>query len=255
MGLLVILPVVAEDGPAFVEMAAVTHELVPEIVPDLMAEMSDQRAIGLVHELASLFTFRVVRLAQRDRDHAVVVSCHDLRAGGVRIVREEVEDQRFGGRLRVDALDEAELEQGIEEAVLRSLDLCARRCAGRHCRAPERDGLCRQAAHMLLARARIDKPVADAERGVSAKPVAGVVDPQRGPGVAYAVGCWFERAQGRRVWPEPQRAKASLAAGVFEEQDLRAALAGKQTHERARAGAKHLKAGPFSLVPPIARDR
>ena len=47
--LAIVLPLVAEHGTERVEGAAVGDEPVPVIVADLMAEMAQQRAVGLAH--------------------------------------------------------------------------------------------------------------------------------------------------------------------------------------------------------------
>jgi hypothetical protein len=46
----IIPAIVAEDGSAALDMAAIAHELVPIIMSNFMPEMAEQRAIWLAHE-------------------------------------------------------------------------------------------------------------------------------------------------------------------------------------------------------------
>jgi len=94
--LVVIHGIVAEHGAAGVQLAAVTHQHVPEIVPDLVAEVTEQGPVGLAHRQPPPFALDVVGLRQRDRDQAVVVPRHHL-LPRCRIVGEEIEDQAMGG--------------------------------------------------------------------------------------------------------------------------------------------------------------
>ena len=61
----VILPLVAEHGAEAVQLPAVAHQNVPVIMPDLVAEMAEQRAIGLVHRGAAVLALGVVGFLQR----------------------------------------------------------------------------------------------------------------------------------------------------------------------------------------------
>ncbi len=56
----VIGPFVAERGAKRFEFAAVAHQTVPIIMPDLMAEMADQRAIGFAHRRAARLPLAIV---------------------------------------------------------------------------------------------------------------------------------------------------------------------------------------------------
>ena len=58
-GLRVILPIVAEECPAGVELAAVAQP-VPETVADLVAEVTQQGAVGFVHGDAPLLAGGVI---------------------------------------------------------------------------------------------------------------------------------------------------------------------------------------------------
>ena len=120
-GGLVIRLVVAEDRPAFGELAAVADEDVPVEVADLVAEMTEERAVGLAHRGTPRLALRIVSLGERDGDDALVMPGQHLRAVRSLAVGQKVEDQRFrafadGGARQV------ELEQRVEEAVLRGLD-------------------------------------------------------------------------------------------------------------------------------------
>lgn len=51
----------------------------PVIVPDLMAEMAEKRAIRLPHRTTPALALRVVGFGDVDRDQAVVVACENGR--------------------------------------------------------------------------------------------------------------------------------------------------------------------------------
>ena len=60
-------------------------------MPDLVPEMPEQRAIGLVHRHPQLLAMHVVALGEVDRDHPVVVAGHHLLLlAGQQVEREAV---------------------------------------------------------------------------------------------------------------------------------------------------------------------
>ena len=73
----IVPPLVAEDAAEFIEMRRVGDQPVPIIMPDLVAEMAEQRAIGLAHLIAAALALCVVGFGQIDRDDAVGMAGHD----------------------------------------------------------------------------------------------------------------------------------------------------------------------------------
>ena len=70
----VVWRLVAEGLAKRADPALVLDQPVPvEIMPDLMAKVADEGAVGLVHGLASRLALRVVGLGDVDRDEPVVV--------------------------------------------------------------------------------------------------------------------------------------------------------------------------------------
>ncbi len=92
-GLTVIGGIVTEHGAAFVELAAIAHQHVPEIMADLVAETAEQRAIGLAHLQPAPLALAPIGLGERDRDQAIVMAGQDFLAA-VGIVGEVIEDPR-----------------------------------------------------------------------------------------------------------------------------------------------------------------
>src|SRR5262249_51578483 len=72
----VIVPFVAEYAPELVEPARVADQQVPVVVPDLVTEMTEQRAIGLLHDVAHALAFGIVRLRQAEGDETAGVAGH-----------------------------------------------------------------------------------------------------------------------------------------------------------------------------------
>ena len=70
---------VAEQRAERLELTAVPHQPIPEVVSDLVPEMAKQRAIRLVHRDPALLAPHVVSLGQRNGDEAVIVSRHHPR--------------------------------------------------------------------------------------------------------------------------------------------------------------------------------
>ncbi len=64
-GCLIVLGIVAENGPTGAELAAVAYQAIPEIVAGLVTKMAQQRAIRLAHGLAQRGALGVVGFPQR----------------------------------------------------------------------------------------------------------------------------------------------------------------------------------------------
>jgi len=64
----------------------ITHEAIPIIMPDFVTEVSKQGAIWLVECAALLFSLRVIRLGEIDRDHAFQMARkHRFIGGGKKV--------------------------------------------------------------------------------------------------------------------------------------------------------------------------
>ena len=91
------------------------------MVADLVAEMAEQRAIRLAHGRAQLLALRIVRLFQRDHDHAVVVSGHHLRTSFG--IGQEVENEPVLRVFGAGVEWQTEAQQAVEQPVLRDFEL------------------------------------------------------------------------------------------------------------------------------------
>ena len=60
----IVLALIAEDGAAAIDLAAIAHELIPIVMPNLMPEMAEQRAISFAHGNAIPLSGYVVSLCQ-----------------------------------------------------------------------------------------------------------------------------------------------------------------------------------------------
>ena len=88
---------------------------------DLVAEVAEQGAVKFAHLAAHALALGVVGFGDIERDQAVVVSGHHRRAGGGSAGIEKIERQWIG--VFVLCVErQAELEQRVEQAVLRHLD-------------------------------------------------------------------------------------------------------------------------------------
>src|ERR1700685_1285703 len=70
----VIRTLVTEEATKFFQPRAAAHESVPVIVSDLVAEMAEQGAIGLVLSDTLTLSFDVIGLIDVERNEAVVVT-------------------------------------------------------------------------------------------------------------------------------------------------------------------------------------
>jgi hypothetical protein len=197
-------------------------------VADLVAEMPEERAVGLGHFAAMTFPLGVVGLGDVDGDQPQSMARNDLRAFLEHRARagEEVEGEPFFGVLELARQRQAEAQQPVDEAVL-----------GLFQALPEQEILGR-----LEVGNRAVEPAGAAEcvRAVGGhQPVAGAVDRigaeaesfigggQRTPAVA-AFG--RQGAHHRSIGQIAQNVSAALAPGVLEVEQLAAVLAFEQLH-------------------------
>jgi hypothetical protein len=118
----VVLALVAEERTEAVQRprTAVSHQKVPVEVPDLVAEVAEQRAVRLVHSLAAALTLAGVGLGDVDGDEARVVARDHPGRARVRGVGKHVEQEALGVFLPAGKR-QAKLQEGIEQAALGSL--------------------------------------------------------------------------------------------------------------------------------------
>ena len=90
---------------------------------DLVAEVAEQRAIGLVHDGAPLFALGVVGLLERQRDQAVVMPGHHPRPIDMRRTCQKIEHQPFAASLVALIERQLELHQRVEQPMLGDFDL------------------------------------------------------------------------------------------------------------------------------------
>ncbi len=91
--LAVVVALIAEHLPAFLEPAGVADQHVPVVMADLMPEMAEQRAVRLAHGRAPPLALGVVGLGERHGDQPLVMP--GQHAGRVRVVGigQDVEDE------------------------------------------------------------------------------------------------------------------------------------------------------------------
>src|SRR3954447_5743662 len=230
-GLTVIGGIVAEHGAAFVQHAAVAHQHVPEIVPDLVAEMPEQRPVGLAHLQPAPLALDVVGLGQRDRDQAVVVAGQDL-LPALRIVGEEIEDQAMFGIVLPGLERQLPADQGIEQPVLRHLQLTP---AGelRLIRQIRHDAVMPAGAAIAGSVARVRQPVAGIMLGIAAQHATFALGGQRPPGPALSLSVGFDCRHGLLFGQERDTMAAAFAGAVLEIDDVAAGLADKKLQDLA----------------------
>ena len=185
--------VVAEHGAAGVQTSAVAHQPVPHPVADLMAEMAEQGAVGLVHLRAHLLAIGIVGLADGDGDDTVIMPGQHLRSTWMLV--EEVEHQSLDGVVHPVRQCDAEPYQRVEQPVLGGLQLAPelyRLSCGTIGRGDVRNGpVVPAGATEILSAASIHQPVAGVMLGVEAEPDLAVL--HGGGGKAIPIG--FQRGQ------------------------------------------------------------
>ncbi len=90
------------------------------MVADLVAEVAEQRAVGLVEQRAAIFARGVVGFLEGKGDDAALVAGEDRRGGDVLV--EELEAQAVDGIFVARGERQVQAEQGIEQALLGALD-------------------------------------------------------------------------------------------------------------------------------------
>ena len=123
----VVLALVAEQLPERLDVGRIAHQAVPVVVRDLVAEMAEQRAVGLAHLPPHALALGIVGLGEVDGDEAVVVAGHHRlgRRAVRRQLRQEVERQPVLRILQLGLQRQPELEQRVEQPVLGELDPAA----------------------------------------------------------------------------------------------------------------------------------
>src|SRR4051812_15949210 len=89
----VILPLVAEGSAKIVQAIAVAHQNIPEIMATLVAEVAEQRAIGLAHLGADALALGIVGFGHCERDETALVPGHHTVGMAFRRFGEEVEGE------------------------------------------------------------------------------------------------------------------------------------------------------------------
>src|ERR1700745_2225775 len=97
-------------------------------MPDLVAEMPQQGTIGLMEFGAPAFAFCVVSFHQRDGNQAAIVTGHY--PGSLRRIGQETESEPVLRVLGPVLQRQAQPEQGVEQVMLRRLDLLPASLAG-----------------------------------------------------------------------------------------------------------------------------
>ena len=92
-------------------------------MPDLVAEMAEQRAVRFVHGGAPLLALGVVGFLERERDQAVIVTGHHPRAVDLRRACQEIEHQALAAIVALSVERQIELHQCIEQPMLGDFDL------------------------------------------------------------------------------------------------------------------------------------
>jgi hypothetical protein len=97
------------------------HETIPVVVADLVPDVAEQRAVGLMQRRPPPLPLRIVRLGDVDGDDAVGVAGQDRRAA-FRWIGEELEGEA-AGRILVAGLDrETRVREGVDETTLRGFE-------------------------------------------------------------------------------------------------------------------------------------
>jgi len=230
-GLAVIGRIVAEDSTACVELAARADQHIPEIMSDLVAEMPEQRPIGLAHLQPAPLALDAVGFGKRDRDQAVVMAGHDP-LSAVRIVGEEVEDQAVLGIVLPVLERQLPADQGIEQPVFRHLQLAP---AGELSRIGEirHHAVVAAGATISVGIARIRQPVAGIVLGIAAEHPSPALVGQRRPGHRLSLAVRLERRHRLLLREEGDAVTATSAGAVLEIENVAAGLADKELQDLA----------------------
>ena len=213
------------------------HQAIPVVVRDLVAEMTEQGAVGLAHLPPHALAFGIVGLGQVDGDEAVVVAGHHRlgrRAVGRRAVwrrsGQKIERQPVLGILQLGLQRQPKLEQRVEQPVLGELDLAPVRLVLGQRQIGDHPVVTAGGAKLLGAVHR-NQPVAGAELRIGAIAVTALALGQR-PQPALALFQSADRLGGRQI---AKAAAAAFAADVLEIERLSAMLAFKKLHRWSTA--------------------
>ena len=72
----IVLALIAEHATKLIEPGRIADQKIPIVVPDLVAEMAEQGAIGLLHRVALTLALGIVRFRQAERDEPAGVAGH-----------------------------------------------------------------------------------------------------------------------------------------------------------------------------------
>ena len=179
--LLIVGAFVAEDGAERLELIGVPDQLVPIKMSDLVAEVAEQRAIGLVHARAQLLALGVIGFLESDGDDAIVMPGNHLL---LRDVIEKIEHERLGLVGARHRQRQSQLEQRVEQPALGRLQLRPQRMARRVRHVRDGPVVPAGAAEWRAGGICLDQPVARSSLPVRAKSVALLRPGQRDPFVA-----------------------------------------------------------------------
>ena len=195
-------------------------------MPDLVAEVAEQRTVGLAHREPTLLALGVVRLDKRDNDPAFVVAGEDPRP---RLRRVGKELERQAARRIVDHGPKRQLplQQRIEQPVLGHFHQLPRTMLRRIAEIRD-DAIVPAGEAEGVAGAGRHQPVADVVLGVLAEKARLIDIGERDP--AYVVGHRLDRRHGVALGHIGHPVPAFIARGIFEIENVAARLAFKQFH-------------------------
>ena len=181
--LVIVAPLVAEDAAKLLEMRRIGNQAVPVIMPDLVTEMTERRAVQLAHLMAAAFALRVVGFGEIDGDDAVGMAGHHRR-GGRRGIGEKLKGQA-AGTFRLGLERQPKLKQRVEQPMLGDfegapfVEVLGQRQVGDHPIVPAGRAI------GVGPRCR-NEPVAHAVGRVCAVPVAFPID-ERSPDISLRI--------------------------------------------------------------------
>lgn len=224
----VVLALVAERLAEAVEIIDVADQLVPDEMTGLVAEVAEQRPVGLVHRHARHFARHVVRLGRADGNQAVVVAGHGGHdeAGAVDLVLEEIEHQPALRIFAAIGMRQFETQKRIKQMAL-CLPYPAPAVDTLGCPGIRHQPVMAAGRAKALRIVRIDHPVAEIQGGIRAKAQRARRFRNDVP-VRLLVG--FQRVHLQPVWNETQAVAAADALAIVEMHRLSTGVAVKQSH-------------------------
>ena len=234
---------------ARLDLAAVAHQHVPVVVADLVAQVAEQRPVGLAELQPPPLALGGIGLGDVDGDQPVVVAGHHrlARVG----VGEEVEGEAFGRVLLLARERQAEAASAHRSAGAWPPRAPA---SARGCRAPTRSGMVRLS---VAGRAEVVARPAGTIQLQSASFRFGALAPARrrrpARSTASPAASRSSAESVSGVGQEAERHAAAHADDVLEMQQLPAVLAGEDLHacSFARGRARGRRFG--GRTPPAAR--